>query len=80
MSNREARRRAEHRGSFTIGEWCEHRRISRAMFYELDKVGMAPKTHNVGVKRLISDEADIAWVRAREAEREANNSEPLSAA
>jgi hypothetical protein len=84
MSERERQRRAlqsrRDRGSFTIGEWCDYRRISRAMFYELDKQGLAPKTHNVGVKRLISGEADIAWVRAREAECEANTTEPLSAA
>ena len=78
MSDRESRRRAEQSrrdrepGSFTIGEWCDHRRLSRAMFYKLDEQGLAPRTHYVGVKRLISDEADIAWVHAREAEGEPN--------
>jgi hypothetical protein len=61
--------RAEQR-SFTIGEWCEHRRISRAMFYKLAAQGLAPRTHNAGIKRLISGEADAAWVRARESESE----------
>ena len=37
-------------------------------FYKLDEQGLAPKTHNVGVKRLISPEADAEWLRAREAE------------
>jgi hypothetical protein len=60
-------RRAE-QGSFTLDEWCVRRRISRAMFYKLADQGLAPKTHNVGTRRLISAEADAAWVRAREAE------------
>ena len=75
MSERERQRRAEQSrrdgASFTIDEWCEHRRISRAMFYLLDAEDLTPKTHNVGVKRLISAEADAAWVRAREAENTA---------
>lgn len=55
-------------GSFTIDEWCERRRVSRAMFYKLEAAGKAPLTHYVGTKRLVSSEADNAWVRAREAE------------
>jgi hypothetical protein len=71
MSNRERQRRAEQRRrSFTIAEWCEARRLSRAMFYRLDALGLAPLTHYAGAKRLISDEADNAWVRAREAEQQ----------
>ena len=58
-------------GSFTIKEWCQHRRISVAYFYELDKINKAPESHYVGSKRLISGEADVAWVRAREAETRA---------
>jgi hypothetical protein len=38
------------------------------MFYVLDRKGLAPKTHSVGVKRLISPQADAAWLAAREAE------------
>jgi hypothetical protein len=55
-------------GSFTVREWCEHRRISQAMFYKLDQQGLAPKSHYAGAKRLISGEADAEWLRAREAE------------
>jgi hypothetical protein len=62
MSDRDA----ERRGSFTIREWCEHRRISQAMFYKLDQQGLAPHSHYVGAKRLISDQADAAWLAARE--------------
>jgi hypothetical protein len=68
MSNRERQRRAEQRRrSYTINEWCDARRVSRAMFYKLSQQGLAPKTHNVGAKRLISDAADAAWLREREA-------------
>jgi hypothetical protein len=37
------------------------------MFYKLEAQGLAPLTHNVGVKRLISPSADADWLRAREA-------------
>ena len=72
MSNRERQRRAEQnrrdRGfSYTLAEWCEHRRISTAMFYKLDKAGLAPRSHFAGAKRLISGEADAEWLAAREA-------------
>jgi hypothetical protein len=77
MSDREIERRDEQsrrnraqRASFTIKEWCEYRRISPAMFYKLDEQGLAPRSHYAGARRLISGEADAAWVRAREAEQE----------
>jgi hypothetical protein len=54
--------------SFTIPGWCAHRKVSRSMFYKLRAAGKAPRTHNVGVKQLISPEADEQWVRQREAE------------
>ena len=37
------------------------------MFYKLDAEGLAPRTHNVGVKRLISPQADAEWLQQREA-------------
>lgn len=58
--------------SLTVAEWCVKRRISRAMFYKIDEQGLAPKTHYVGTRRLISAEADAAWLRAREAENITN--------
>lgn len=75
MSDREKARRAEQsrrdrrdreRGSFTVSEWCEYRRISRGMFYKLDEKGQAPRSHFAGAKRLISDEADADWIKQRE--------------
>lgn len=67
MSEREKDQRHQ---SYTLNEWCEARRISRAMFYKLGEQGLAPKTHNVGAKRLISAQADAEWLRQREAETE----------
>jgi hypothetical protein len=73
MTEREKQRRAEQsrrdrerQGSFTIDEWCRFRRVSRAMFYK--RPDLMPRTHSVGVKRIISDEADAEWLAAREAE------------
>jgi hypothetical protein len=54
--------------SFTVAEWCALRRVSRSMFYKLDAQGLAPRTHNAGVKRLISPQADADWLRRCEAE------------
>lgn len=54
------------KGSFTITEWCTFRRVSPAMFYKLDAQGLAPRSHYVGAKRLISDAADLEWIAARE--------------
>jgi hypothetical protein len=72
MPDREKERRAAQsrrdRGSFTLREWCDHRRVSMAMFYKLRGMGLAPKTHRAGSKNLISDQADLEWVRAREAD------------
>jgi hypothetical protein len=65
MSDEQSRR-----ASFSISQWCERRGISVPMYYKLAKLGRAPLTHSVGARRLISAEADSAWVRAREAESE----------
>jgi predicted DNA-binding transcriptional regulator AlpA len=56
--------------SRSINNWCKHRGISRAKFYQLDKVGLAPKTHNIGKKRLIGPLSDAEWIREREREAE----------
>jgi hypothetical protein len=54
--------------SRSIADWCKHRGISRAKFYQLDKAGLAPRTFNIGTKRIISPVADVEWLRQREAE------------
>jgi predicted site-specific integrase-resolvase len=53
--------------AFTIREWCERNRISRSLFYILDRRGEAPHTFRVGKRRLVSPEADVEWRREREA-------------
>jgi hypothetical protein len=60
--------RRDNGGSFSIESWCKHRGLSRAMFYELDQLGKAPRTYYVGTRRFISSESDAAWLRDREAE------------
>jgi hypothetical protein len=54
--------------SFTLLEWCAHRKVSRSMFYKLEAQGRAPATYNVGAARRVSPAADAAWLRAREEE------------
>jgi hypothetical protein len=55
-------------GSMTVTEWCQHRRVSRAMAYKLWAQGKGPKYYCIGSRRYISAEADAAWLAAREAE------------
>jgi len=55
-------------GSFSVEEWCRHRKLSRASFYTLAQEGKAPRSYRVGSRRYISAEADAAWLREREAE------------
>jgi hypothetical protein len=54
-------------GSFTIREWCEHRRVSISMYYKLKTQGKAPATLPVGRHQTITSEADAAWARDRQA-------------
>jgi hypothetical protein len=55
------------RRDFTVDEWCDKRRISRFLFYEMLKEGTAPKTMKLRKRRIISHEADEQWQREREA-------------
>jgi hypothetical protein len=59
--------------SYTIDQWCRNRKVSRAMFYVLAEKGLAPRTHYIGSKRLVSDQADREWLAAREAEAAADS-------
>jgi hypothetical protein len=63
-------------GSFTIAEWCKHRRVSISMYYKLRAQGKAPATLPVGRHQTITAEADAAWARERQAE--ANAGIPIS--
>jgi predicted DNA-binding transcriptional regulator AlpA len=53
--------------AFSIHDFCELHSISRAYFYKLVKLGLAPRVMNVGGRKLISVEAAAAWRREREA-------------
>jgi hypothetical protein len=55
-------------GSFTIAEWCKHRRVSISMYYKLRAQGKAPATLPLGRHQTITAEADAAWARERQAE------------
>ena len=66
--NRRATQSARDQASYTLDEWCARRRVSRAMFYRLKTLGLAPRFHHAGTKVIISDEADREWLAAREAE------------
>jgi hypothetical protein len=56
------------RGSFTIDEWCEHRRVKRSTYYKMRQLGQGPRLHYALSKPLISVEADAQWQAEREAE------------
>jgi hypothetical protein len=57
------------RGAFTIAEYCEHERISRAKLYQEWAEGRGPRCYYRGSKRLISAEAAAEY--RHELEREA---------
>jgi hypothetical protein len=52
--------------AFSIVEFCELHGISRAHYYNLKKVGLAPLEMHLGGRKAISIEAAAAWRRARE--------------
>jgi hypothetical protein len=54
-------------GSFTIPEWCRHRRMSISMYYKLRTQGKSPATLDVGRHKTITAEADAAWVQKQAA-------------
>lgn len=45
----------------TIPEFCKQHRFSVAFFYELAKVGKAPRVTKLGTRRIITDEDAAAW-------------------
>ena len=52
--------------AFSVPEFCEAHRISRAMFYILAREGRAPAIIKAGRRTLISTEAAAAWRRRME--------------
>jgi hypothetical protein len=55
-------------GSFTIEEWCAHRRLSLSMYYKLKLAKKTPKTIPIGRHQIITPAADEEWERERAAE------------
>jgi excisionase family DNA binding protein len=53
--------------AYTIAEFCEAYRISRAHLYVLLRKGDGPKTFTAGRRRLIGRDAAAEWVRRNEA-------------
>jgi len=54
--------------AFSIAEFCARNgAISRAHYYNLKKLGLAPREMAVGSRVLITAEAAAAWRRDREA-------------
>jgi predicted DNA-binding transcriptional regulator AlpA len=47
--------------AYSVNEFCDSHRISRAYFYRLKKRGQAPQTMKVGSRTLISREAAARW-------------------
>lgn len=62
--------------AFSIQEFCDSHRISKAMFYVLQHEGKAPKIMCVGRRRLISSEAAAEWRRQMEMNSEVDNTLP----
>ena len=52
---------------FSVLEFCDAHRISRARYYELKALGLAPVEMHIGKRRIISTEAAEQWRRQREA-------------
>jgi predicted DNA-binding transcriptional regulator AlpA len=52
----------------TLEEFCSQNGICVATFYNLKKIGKAPRSMKVGWRRFISIEAAAAWRRQMEAE------------
>jgi hypothetical protein len=56
------------KGAYSIREFSEAHGLSEAMFFKLQKQGLAPAVMAVGSRRLISIEAAEKWRREREEE------------
>jgi excisionase family DNA binding protein len=54
--------------SYTIKEFCEAEKLSRAMLYRLWAEGKGPRWFCIGTHRRISQEARTEWRHEREVE------------
>jgi excisionase family DNA binding protein len=53
--------------SYSVDEWCALHGFSRSFFYKMVSQGEAPATFRAGSCRRISENANAAWIAAREA-------------
>jgi hypothetical protein len=56
-----------HRAAYTVDEFCDAHRLSRAMLYKSWNAGIGPRFLLIGSKRVISFEAAADWRAEREA-------------
>lgn len=59
---------AVERAAFTVAEFCEANRISRAGLYNAWRDGQGPRFFKLGARRLITVEAAREWRSRLEAE------------
>jgi hypothetical protein len=59
--------------SYTIREFCEAEKLSRAMLYRLWAEGRGPRWFCIGSHKRISHEARTEWRRQLEAEAASDN-------
>ncbi len=65
MSLEHSPARGGERYAFKIAEFCAAHRISRSKFYQLKKIGQAPRITNVDGAQIITIEDAAAWRRER---------------
>jgi hypothetical protein len=58
--------------TYTIADFCEAERISRAMLYKLWSQGQGPRYYMLGSVRRISHQARMDWHQELEAEASSN--------
>lgn len=66
VTGRKRRDRGPPMHAFSVLEFCDAHRISKARYYELKQQGLAPVEMVVGNRRIISHEAAERWRRQRE--------------
>jgi hypothetical protein len=57
---------AAERNAYTVREFCDSHRISRAHYYNIRKLGQGPDEARVGDRVIITIEAAARWRRQRE--------------
>jgi hypothetical protein len=70
---RKAAAAAVERKAYTVSEFCDAMRISKAQYYELKKIHKGPVEAHVRGRVIISVAAADQWLEEREAEAKENN-------